>query len=96
MFTYEPDGARVAFDPQRTRQQLAGCVLCGGPIAAVGVFRPIDEVMRRAVITLRQHPVRAGSDGGMAYGLCAQHAVDPDTDRVERVILAAAERITVQ
>ncbi len=96
IFSYTDDGRRESFDPRLTSERIAGCLLCGRPVVMVGVLRPIDDVMRQAVITLRQHPMRDGSDVGISYGLCAKHSVAPDTERVERVILAAAARVVVQ
>lgn len=95
-FTYTNDGARIPFEPARMRDQLAGCCLCGAPVAMVGVFRPVDDRMRQAVLTLRRHPIPAGCDISTTYGLCALHASDPDFDRIERMILAAAAKVTVQ
>ena len=96
MFTYLDDGRRVPFDPSRVRQQIPCCLLCGGPTAGVGVFLPYTATMQAAVLRLRQHPVRERSSMTLAYGLCYWHAADPDYDRVEAVILAAAERVRVQ
>lgn len=102
-FIYRDDGEREAFTPERARQQIAGCLLCGQRIICVGVFEPFDEMTRNAVLLLRQHPARPYSTPGLLYGLCAEHAnevISGDRARAERlaarvedVLLSLAARV---
>jgi hypothetical protein len=97
MFTYDSDGNRLPFDPDIVRDGLAGCLLCGcRSIRVIGVFCPQTAEMRHAILMLRQHPVVPGRTAATSYGLCAEHAVDPDLDWIERVILTAASRVRLQ
>ncbi len=91
------DGGRVPFDPTRMGRHLAGCLLCGRRIAAVGVFLPKTDAMRAAILRLREHPVPARSTSAISYGLCRHHLAQPDvTKRVEKAIEAAAAKVVVQ
>ncbi len=98
MFTYAEDGTRVPFDPLTTGAHLAGCILCGRRTFTVGIFAPTTDDMRLAVAKLRRHPQRERSMSGIAYGLCRRHTRDLDASllQVERVIRAAAQKVTVQ
>jgi len=95
---YADDGSRVPFDPLRVSRHLTGCILCGAPVAVVGIFVPQTDRMRRAVLLMREHPVREGSTMATAYGLCRRHAANLDLamERVEQAILAAAAKVVVQ
>jgi hypothetical protein len=97
-FTYTADGSRVPFDPTATGAHLAGCLLCGRRVKAVGLFIPLTDAMHAVVLRLRQHPVPASSRAsGIAYGLCSRCVKRADaTDRVEAALVAAAAKVTVQ
>lgn len=96
IFTYAPDGTRERFDPRRV--PFDGCLLCGRPVVMVGVFVPADDAMHNAVMTLRRHPVRPMSAPGLAYGLCREHAADPEESigLVEARLEQLAARVVVQ
>jgi hypothetical protein len=95
--SFARDGSSVPFDPAEVAVDLAGCMLCGGPIAVVGVFHPQTAEMQTAVLRLRTHVIAPGLTPALAYGLCRHDAEDPEApDRVEAAILAAAQRVTAQ
>ena len=97
MFTYADDGRREPVDPSRMGPHMAGCLLCGPRATTVGIFIPTTDAMLAVVLRLRQHPVRARSTACIAYGLCQGHVGGADvTDRVERTLIAAAEKVVVQ
>jgi hypothetical protein len=96
-FTYTADGSRVPFNPATTHAQLVGCLLCGAPVAMVGVFIPATDEMRAVVMRLRMHATRPRSTPCMAYGLCDRHVAEDDvTRRVESALIAAAEQVVLQ
>ena len=82
VFTYAEDGERTPFNPFKMGAQLAGCLLCGGRVTAVGVFIPSTDDMRTVVLRLRQHPVPPHTTPCVAYGVCADHLVVADIPRI--------------
>ena len=97
IFAYADDGRREPFDPLTMGAHLAGCILCGRRVKAVGIFIPTNNTMRAAVLRLRRHPARERSTACIAYGLCTRCAKHADvTDRVEAALSAAADRVAVQ
>lgn len=95
--SYNATGQRVPFDPAQKQADLAGCLLCGRrPIALLGLAMPNTPEAAAIFLRLRQHPLPARSTPGLAYGLCATHADDPDFDRIDATIWAAAARVRVQ
>lgn len=97
IFSYIEDGGRTPFNPLETGSHLAGCLLCGRRVKAVGIFVPMTDAMRAVVLRLRRHAQPARSTACIAYGLCTRCMKHADaTDRVESALVAAAERVTVQ
>ena len=91
------EDSRVPFDPTLMRSCLAGCLLCGGSVAVVGIFIPWTDEMRCAVLRLRTRAVVPGSVPSLAYGLCRDHAADLSApDQVEAAIVTAAAKVAVQ
>jgi len=91
-------GQREPFDPQHVKALLKRCILCGSETLLVAIFIPYTPEARDAVLRLRMNPVREGSDVALGYGLCAEHAIDPQAvaPEVENAIVAAAKRVTKQ
>ena len=96
-FVYDDaTGERRPFSPERAARELAGCIICGGPVGVVGVFQPESDEMLTSILRLRTQPLRECSTPGLVYGLCRWHAADPDLDRIEAVILRCAATVKVQ
>jgi hypothetical protein len=90
-------GERVPFDPEMVAPHTAGCVLCGGTSAVIGIFAPTTAAMRAVILRLRTHAVHERSTPAIAYALCpACVAYEDATDRVEDALTAAAARVGVQ
>jgi hypothetical protein len=97
VFGYPAAGGRQPFDPLTTGAHLAGCILCGRRIAAVGVFIPTTDEMHAVVMRLREHPIPPRSTSCISYGLCRRHLAQPDvTERVETALAEAADKVRVQ
>lgn len=71
-----------------------GCLFCGGPVFIVGLFHPVTDEGRAAVLKLRTHPLTPLREPGLAYGLCRQHIVP--TEQIEERIYAAARGVVIQ
>jgi len=75
------------------------CLLCGGPVATIGVFVPngSDPELATALGRLRNDSRKTAM---VLYALCDVHATDPDRDRisseVEDRIVALADKVTLQ
>ena len=96
-FNYDDAGTRIPFDPMKMRDRIAGCILCGRRVAAIGVFIPDTDDMRAAVLRLRTHVVPTRTTSAVTYGLCKRHAdLDGVTDRVEAAIMNASQSVCVQ
>ena len=77
LFHYPDDRSdeRELLDLERVRP--AGCLLCGDEVDQVVVMFPTSDDLKRAVMTLRSHPVPATtSHTGFVCGICAKHARD--------------------
>jgi hypothetical protein len=95
LFTYAADGRRVPFDPRTI--DIGGCLLCGWPVAVVGIFVPSNDAMITVVLRLRRHPARPNSTPCIAYGVCGSCNDRTDVfECVEHALEAAAERVAVQ
>ena len=94
-FCHYRHGFRVPFDPRDSG--LSECCLCGWPMAVVGVFTPQTDELKTALLKLRTKPLLDGRAVSAAYALCGAHSHEPRvTDRVEKMFLAHASKVTVQ
>jgi hypothetical protein len=94
IYTYAPGRTdRVPFDPDLL--VFDGCAVCGDRrIKRVGIFVPSSPELRAAVMIVRRHPLRVGSEPGLAYGLCRSHGRDMShPDRRKAAMAAIEDRI---
>jgi hypothetical protein len=93
--TYDQHGELRRLDPCAMKKRTC-CILCGAPVVMIGVAIPNTPEMVAVIMRIRTHAVTSDMTPAMAYGLCADHAIEPDLDQINAVICEMAERVIVQ
>jgi hypothetical protein len=83
IFSYTADGNRDPFDPLTTGACLAGCILCGRRVKAVGIFVPLTDEMREVLGTRFIEELLALVDDGRHFE--GAH-LEADRERLTREI----------